>query len=96
MSLAPPCFAFVLANEDAARKFMRQLKIIVRCTSLGGIETSIDLRTAHDPNVAPGCLRISVGLEDPNDIIADLKQAFEAISQNEKPSKEKRKKKSKK
>ena len=30
-------------------------------------------------NIAPGLIRFSVGLENPEDIIADLKQAFEKI-----------------
>jgi O-acetylhomoserine (thiol)-lyase len=33
----------------------------------------------HAAGVTPGFIRLSVGIEDPNDIIADLEQALAAI-----------------
>jgi len=30
--------------------------------------------------ITPGLLRVSVGLEDPNDLIADLNQALERVT----------------
>lgn len=54
--------------------------LIVATTSLGGVETTLDLRVrwpGEDP-ARPGLLRMSVGLEDVGDIWADLDQSLRA------------------
>jgi cystathionine beta-lyase/cystathionine gamma-synthase len=61
-----------------------------QATSLGGVETLISLpfNTSHAAftseqrtklGIAPGCVRLSVGIEDPEDLIADLAQALSCI-----------------
>ncbi|CAP36719.2 Protein CBG19481 [Caenorhabditis briggsae] len=63
------------------------LKLIVHAVSLGGTESLIEhplsmshgkqlLRDENGPSVAPGLLRFSVGIENVEDIIGDLKQAL--------------------
>ena len=50
-----------------------------RCTSLGGVESLIEHRASvegPDSPCPPDLLRLSVGLEDVEDIIADLDQAL--------------------
>ena len=52
---------------------------LVRCaTSLGGFETLIERRARSEPEgrVPEGLLRLSVGLEDVDDLWADLEQAI--------------------
>jgi cystathionine gamma-synthase len=52
---------------------------LARCaTSLGGIETLIECRARMEPpgRVPEGLLRLSVGLEDVDDLWADLTQAI--------------------
>jgi len=46
---------------------------------LGGCESNIDWRFRWDSSTNPASLRISVGLEAAEDLIADLKQGFEKV-----------------
>jgi len=72
---------------DAACKFCDRTKIFLLAVSLGGVESLIVLPiyTSHyrmstaelqAAGVGPGTVRMSVGLEDPGDLIADLEQAL--------------------
>jgi len=71
----------------AARRFCDRSKLFLLAASLGGVESLIVLPiyTSHHrmnkmelaaAGVKPGTIRMSVGLEDPGDLIADLKQAL--------------------
>jgi cystathionine gamma-synthase/methionine-gamma-lyase len=75
-------------NRDAAFRFMDALKLCVRSTSLGDVFTSgLHPATASHRDLSParrqqlgitnGLVRISVGIENINDIIADIDQALE-------------------
>ncbi|MFN7984761.1 MAG: aminotransferase class I/II-fold pyridoxal phosphate-dependent enzyme [Vicinamibacterales bacterium] len=72
--------------ERAARAFDR-LQVIARATSLGGVESIVSLpvltsQWGHTDaqlaaaGVTRGMLRLSIGLEEPEDLIADLDQAL--------------------
>ncbi|MDA8238094.1 MAG: PLP-dependent aspartate aminotransferase family protein [Chloroflexi bacterium] len=76
-------------GAPAARAFVDALRIPERTASLGSIHTIV----VHPPStthrqltpaelaaagIAPGLLRISVGLEDPDDLLADVAQALAA------------------
>jgi methionine-gamma-lyase len=72
---------------DAACRFCDRTKIFLLAVSLGGVESLIVLPiyTSHyrmstvelkAAGVEPGTVRMSVGLEDPRDLIADLDQAL--------------------
>lgn len=69
-----------LKSEHAAMAFAGALQTIYRATSLGGTETLIEHRASIEPpervTSPPGLLRISVGLEDPTDLIADIDNAL--------------------
>jgi len=72
----------VLVDGDAAaaRGVAARTRVFVPATSLGGVESLIEHRaTVEGPNspVAPNLLRLSVGIEDVADLIADLDQALE-------------------
>jgi cystathionine gamma-synthase len=50
-----------------------------RATSLGGVESLIEHRASvegADSPAPPDLLRLSVGIEDPSDLIADLESAL--------------------
>jgi cystathionine gamma-synthase len=68
--------AIDLETEEAARAFPKRLSIFRDATSLGGVESLIEWRRKHDPEAPPTLLRISVGLEDPEDLVADLSGAL--------------------
>jgi cystathionine gamma-synthase len=48
---------------------------------LGGCESLIEWRAATDPKIAPTLCRVSIGLEETEDLIADLRQGFLKIQQ---------------
>ena len=79
--------AFDLGTQDAARRFLNQVKLCSLAESLGGVETLISLpalmtHASMPPEIrervgiTDGLVRLSVGIEDVEDIIADLDQAL--------------------
>ena len=71
--------SFVLRGGAApADAVCAAVGVLVPATSLGGVESTIERRQkyAGDAHVAPGLLRMSVGLEDPEDLWADLEGAL--------------------
>ena len=72
----------VRGGEAAALELTRQLTIFTRATSLGGTESLIEHRASVEgpASLAPAnLLRMSVGLEHPDDLIEDLERALGAI-----------------
>ncbi|HZR08796.1 MAG TPA: aminotransferase class I/II-fold pyridoxal phosphate-dependent enzyme [Myxococcales bacterium] len=78
---------FTLGSKERAFRFWDRLKLIARAASLGGPETltSLPILFSHTgysaeelrrAGVDEGMVRMSVGLEDPEDLIADLRQAL--------------------
>lgn len=76
-----------LGSMEAARRFLNQLKLCALAESLGGVETLVSLPAqmthASMPadvreriGITEGLVRISVGIEDVEDILADLDQAL--------------------
>ncbi|CAL5871745.1 uncharacterized protein PFLUO_LOCUS5998 [Penicillium psychrofluorescens] len=74
-----PVFSIVLQNEDFARALPSKLSFFQHATSLGGVESLIEWRALSDSRVDRKLLRISVGLENWEDLKEDLFQAFTAI-----------------
>lgn len=69
-------------GEEAARNTATRTHLFFPATSLGGVESLIEHRkTVEGPEslVAPNLLRLSVGVEDVNDLINDIEQALDAI-----------------
>jgi cystathionine gamma-synthase len=68
-------------GAEGALAVAGRLRLILRATSLGGIESVIEHRfTIEGPatGVPPNLLRLSAGIEDTDDLIADLAQALES------------------
>lgn len=69
----------VRGGEAGAMRAAGGLELIRRATSLGGTHSLIEHRASiegPDTMAPPGLLRLSVGLEHPDDLIADLQQAL--------------------
>jgi cystathionine gamma-synthase len=68
----------VRGGAPAADALCERVRILVPATSLGGVETTIERRQkyAGDAHVDPGLLRMSVGIEDVEDLWADLSAAL--------------------
>ena len=71
----------------AARRFCDRAQLFLLAASLGGVESLVILpiysshynmsaEELQRANVSPGTVRVSVGLEEVDDLIADLKQAL--------------------
>lgn len=72
-----PVFVLEMNSREAARAFPSKLKFFNHATSLGGVESLIEWRLMSDATTNPAFLRVSIGVEDAKDLIADLKQALE-------------------
>ncbi len=83
--------AVTLASAHAAAAFVGALRLIRHAPSLGGVESLACLPVAtthlgHDPaelarrGITPGLVRLSVGLEDADDLWADLSAALDAAA----------------
>jgi len=79
----------LVGGRDAVQRMIRRLELVTFAASLGGVETTISYPeiTSHRSmtaeeraalGVGPGTVRVSVGIEDPDDIIADFAQALGA------------------
>lgn len=77
----------VKGGLEAGKKFINSLKLCTLAVSLGDTETLVEQAAAMTHTMIPkevreaagitdGMIRMSVGLEDPDDIIADLNQAL--------------------
>ena len=80
--------SFVLKEEFDYRAFFRNLKLITLAESLGGVESlvchpasmthaSIPADIRQKTGIVDELIRFSVGIEDMNDLINDLRQAIE-------------------
>ncbi|KAB2870070.1 MAG: cystathionine gamma-synthase family protein [Burkholderiaceae bacterium] len=84
-------FSFeVKGGERAAFALLDRLEVIKLAVSLGGTETlaSHPASTTHSGmppeqlkrfSITPGLIRISIGVEEPQDLIADLRQALATV-----------------
>lgn len=71
----------VKGGADAAIAAAAKVELWKRATSLGGVESLIEHRASIEGPTSPvpdDLLRLSVGLEEPADLIADLEQALRA------------------
>lgn len=70
----------IRGGREAALRFAGALALITNATSLGGPETLIEHRASVEganPVSPPDLLRLSIGLEHADDLLADLAQALE-------------------
>ncbi|CRG91909.1 hypothetical protein PISL3812_08963 [Talaromyces islandicus] len=74
-----PVFSIVLRSEDFAKLLPGKLALFQHATSLGGVESLIEWRALSDSKVDRELLRVSVGLENWEDLKDDLLQAFKSL-----------------
>ena len=85
--LAFDCKGTAASALTTARKFCDRVRVFLLAASLGGVESLVvlPLYTSHykmsldelrDAGISTGTVRMSVGLEDPEDLIEDLRQAL--------------------
>lgn len=80
----------VRGGRAAGEAFMDGLELVARATSLGGVDTVVShpASTSHrqyseehlrQTGISPGLLRVSVGCEDPDDLVADFRQSLDRL-----------------
>ena len=69
--------SFDVADAETARKVETSLRVIENATSLGGVSSVLESRARWEGERVPGgLLRLSVGLEDADELWRDLEQAL--------------------
>ena len=82
--------SFDLGSLAAAKKFLKRVRLVALAESLGGVESlishpatmthaSVPLEQRKRIGVTDGLVRMSVGIEDIEDILVDLKQALSGV-----------------
>ena len=75
-------FETVGSVEDA-EAFCDAVRLVIHATSLGGVETMVERRRRwpeERPDIPDTLIRLSVGIEDVDDLWADLAQALDSIA----------------
>ncbi|WP_030329285.1 cystathionine gamma-lyase [Streptomyces sp. NRRL B-1381] len=73
--------SFELADREAAERFLSALRLVDDATSFGGVRSTAERRGRWGGDaVAEGFIRFSVGVEDPEDLLADVEQALNAAA----------------
>jgi len=81
---------FDLGSEAAAKRLLDRLQVLSLAESLGGVETlishpatmthaSVPADVRAELGITDGMVRVSVGIEDVDDLLADLAQALEYV-----------------
>ena len=82
--------SFELGSFENAKKFLDRVRLCSLAESLGGVESLIShpVSMTHGSvpeemrkrlGITPGLVRLSVGIEDIEDLIADLENAFDGV-----------------
>jgi len=82
--------SFELGSLEAARRLLDHVKLCALAESLGGVETlishpaimthaSVPAETRQKIGITDGLVRLSVGIEDADDLVADLDQALSHV-----------------
>lgn len=80
----------VKADGKGAKKFVESLRIIMLAESLGGVESLVEIpslmthsalteKEKNELGISDNLIRLSVGIENPADLIEDLESAFKSI-----------------
>jgi cystathionine gamma-lyase len=65
-----------LADAAAVRTLLQRSELLIEATSFGGIHTTVDRRARWGDAVPEGFARIAAGIEDTDDLLADVEQAL--------------------
>ncbi|MBO0839558.1 MAG: cystathionine gamma-lyase [Sciscionella sp.] len=76
----PGVLGFELPDESAVRAFFAASELVTEATSFGGLHSTADRRARWGDRVAPGFLRFSCGVEDSDDLVADVLAACDATN----------------
>lgn len=75
--------SFDLGDADRAQAFLAACTLVAEATSFGGVHSSGERRARYPSEAAtvpPGLVRLSVGVDDAPDLLADVTQALHTIA----------------
>jgi cystathionine gamma-lyase len=80
MRRIPGIVAFELASKAHVDAFLIASQLVVAATSFGGLHTTADRRAQWGDDTPEGLVRLSCGVEDTADLIADLAAALDSAA----------------
>jgi cystathionine gamma-lyase len=72
-------FSFELPSADAAAGLVAESRLLTAATSFGGLHSSVDRRARWGDPVPAGFVRFSCGIEDTDDLVADVLGALDGV-----------------
>jgi cystathionine gamma-lyase len=79
MRLFGSVLGFVLPDGEWAQRLLDRAELIVQATSFGGVHTTAERRARwRTDDVPAGFIRLSAGIENTEDLLADLTRALDA------------------
>lgn len=81
MKLYGPVISFELASRELAEGFLKNCELVFEASSFGGVHTTAERRARWGGDqVAEGFIRLSIGCEDAQDLISDLRRALDVAN----------------
>ncbi|TDB72454.1 cystathionine gamma-lyase [Micromonospora sp. KC721] len=78
MRRMPGVLSFDLGDAARVARFVEASRLVAAATSFGGLHTTVDRRAQWGDDTAPGFVRLSCGVEDTVDLVADVAAALDA------------------
>jgi cystathionine gamma-lyase len=76
MRRVPGVVTFTLPEQSNVDAFLARTRLVSAATSFGGLHTTADRRAQWGDDVPPGLVRLSCGVEDTEDLLADIDAAL--------------------
>jgi cystathionine gamma-lyase len=80
MRRMPGVVSFDLGDAARVGRFLAASRLVLAATSFGGLHTTADRRAQWGDDTSPGFVRLSCGVEDAADLVADLTAALDAAA----------------
>jgi cystathionine gamma-lyase len=80
MRRIPGVVTFVLPSADAVTRFIEAADLVIAATSFGGLHTTADRRAQWGDDTPEGLVRLSCGVEDTADLVADIVAALDGTA----------------
>ncbi|MGK5445713.1 cystathionine gamma-lyase [Micromonospora sp. URMC 105] len=78
MRRMPGVVSFDLGDAARVSRFVDAARLVAAATSFGGLHTTADRRAQWGDDTTPGFVRLSCGVEDTADLVADIAAALDA------------------
>jgi cystathionine gamma-lyase len=76
-----PLVGFTLAGAERAQRFLAACRLVAEATSFGGVHSTAERRSRWGHDAVPeGFIRLSCGVEDTGDLVADVLAALDSAA----------------